>query len=214
MINLENGGERMDINFHSMNYESFDMYQKSHFKRYEFVKKIINKQDIVADLACGSGYGTMMMSELCDNILGVDICENTINEITNRYSSYKNVIFEQKDLLDLKINKEFDKIISFETIEHFVESDITKIFEIFNKGLKDSGRLIFSTPYDQEQSINSMQFHKTFYIKEEKIINLMSPYFEVEKFYYQNYETHEISEDISPKHFMICVAKKIEDGKN
>ena len=204
----------MDINFYNMNYNNFDVYQKSHYKRYEFVKNFLETKDSVGDFACGSGYGSMMMSELCDNILGVDICENTINEITNRYLPHKNVIFKQKDLLDLKIDKEFDKIISFETIEHFVESDITKLFEIFNKGLKDSGKIIFSTPYDQEQSTNSMKFHKTFYIKEEKIINLMSSYFEIEKFYYQNYETHEIAENVFPKHFMICVAKKIKDGKN
>ena len=42
----------------------------------------------------------------------------------------------------------------------------------------------------------------------------MSSYFEIEKFYYQNYETHEIAENVFPKHFMICVAKKIKDGKN
>ena len=52
-MNLENGGERMDINFFNMSYDSFDIYQKSHYKRYEFACNFINNNDVVGDFACG-----------------------------------------------------------------------------------------------------------------------------------------------------------------
>jgi 2-polyprenyl-3-methyl-5-hydroxy-6-metoxy-1,4-benzoquinol methylase len=209
MINLENGGERMDINYYNMNYNNFDIYQKSHFKRYEFVKTFLNETDIVGDFACGSGYGSAMMSEKSKFVIGCDLCDTTINEINHRYEKINNVKFEQKNILDLNYEDYFDKIISFETLEHFIEEDISKIIKLFHSSLKENGTFIFSTPYDQEKSENSMRFHKTFYITEEIITNFLNPFFKIENFYYQNYNTHEISSTIQPKHFLICVAKKI-----
>ena len=85
MINLENNGERMDINFYKMDYNSFDMYQKSHYKRYEFVSTLIDKDDVVGDMACGSGYGSIMLSKKCKQVFGYDIDKTTVNEIKNRY---------------------------------------------------------------------------------------------------------------------------------
>lgn len=209
-MNLENGGERMDINYYNMNYEYFDMYQKSHFKRYEFVKQFLNSNDEVGDFACGSGYGTLMMSEIAKSVLGHDICKTTIDEINERYNGVSNVSFEQKDLLDINYKNKFDKIVSFETLEHFEENELKKLIFIFYNSLKENGTLIFSTPYDQEKSENSMKFHRTFYITEETVNNFLSPYFKVDNFYYQNYVTHEISTDIQPKHFIICTAKKLK----
>lgn len=207
-MNLENGGERMDINFFNMNYESFDMYQKSHYRRYEFSKSLVSPEDLIGDFACGSGYGTIMLSKVCKNVLGVDIDSITINEINKRYSEIENVSFECKNILDIDYNNQFDKIISFETIEHFSEEEITIVLEKFSNSLKENGKLIFSTPYNQEQSENSMKFHKTFYIIEEKIEKLLNPFFEVEEFYFQNYLTHDIEKSIEPKHFVICIASK------
>lgn len=208
MKNLENNGERMDIDYYNMDYNNFDIYQKSHYKRYEFVKNFLKSEDIVGDFACGSGYGSMMMSEKCNLVIGNDLCQTTIDEVNNRYNTDK-VKFEQKNILKIDYNNFLNKIVSFETIEHFDENDIEQLFSVFHNSLKNDGKLIFSTPYNQEQSENSMRFHKTFYIVEEKIKKLLYPYFEIESFFYQNYDTHEIGNSIYPKHFLIAIAKKI-----
>jgi 2-polyprenyl-3-methyl-5-hydroxy-6-metoxy-1,4-benzoquinol methylase len=207
-MNLENGGERMDINFFNMSYDSFDIYQKSHYKRYEFACNFINNDDVVGDFACGSGYGSIMLSKKSKSVTGVDICNRTIEEIKKRYSEVNNVTFEKENLLNLKYENIFDKIISFETIEHFDENEINRILNIFHKSLKENGKLIFSTPYNQEKCVNSMLFHKYFYIIEETIQKLVSNLFEIEKLYYQNYTTHEIGESTEPKHFIIGILKK------
>jgi len=207
-MNLENNGERMDINFFNMDYDSFDIYQKSHYKRYEFSKSLVSSEDFIGDFACGSGYGTIMLSTVCKNVLGIDIDSITINEIKKRYIEIENVNFECKNILDIDYTNKFDKIISFETIEHFSEEEITQVLEKFNKSLKENGKLIFSTPYDQEKSENSMKFHKTFYIVEEKIKKFLEPFFNIEEFFYQNYLTHDIGKTIEPKHFIICIANK------
>ena len=53
-MNLENDGERMDINYYDMNFDRFDIYQKSHYKRYEMAKNLVKKDYIVGDMSCGS----------------------------------------------------------------------------------------------------------------------------------------------------------------
>lgn len=207
-MNLENNGERMDINFFNMDYNSFDIYQKSHYKRYEFSKSLVSSEDFIGDFACGSGYGSMMLSQVSKQVIGVDIDSTTINEIKKRYSKIENVNFECKNILNIDYNNTFDKIISFETIEHFSEEEINQVLEKFYNSLKENGKLIFSTPYDQEKSENSMKFHKTFYIVEDKIKKFLEPFFTVEEFFYQNYLTHDIGKNIEPKHFIICIANK------
>lgn len=209
MKNLENNGERMDIDFYNMNYNFFDIYQKSHYKRYEFVTTIVNENDIVGDMACGSGYGTMMISKKCKQIKGYDIDMTTIDEVKKRYKKENNIEFEVKNLLYIEDLNFYDKIISFETIEHFTPEEINIVLKKMHNALKINGKLIFSTPYNQEKSPISMRYHKTFYITEDVIKKFMTGLFEVENFYYQDYNTHHLKNGDGLKHFIICIAKKI-----
>jgi ubiquinone/menaquinone biosynthesis C-methylase UbiE len=210
MMNLENDGERMDIDYFNMNYEIFDIYQKSHYKRYEFAQTKVNSSDLVADMACGSGYGTMMLSNKCSKIDGYDIDEMTISEINKRYADGDSVEFIQSDLLNINIENKYDKIVSFETIEHFTPDQIMSLLSIFYNALKENGKLIFSTPYNQDRNVYSMKYHKSFYITEEYVMQLFKDKFEIEQFYYQDYDSHNIkSEDDGNKHFLIGIAKKI-----
>jgi 2-polyprenyl-3-methyl-5-hydroxy-6-metoxy-1,4-benzoquinol methylase len=208
-INLENNGERMDIDFYSMDYNGFDGYQKSHYKRYEFATTKLNKEDIVGDMACGSGYGSMMLSKNCKEVQGYDIDEITVNEIKKRYINESNINFGVMNLLDITDENKYDKIISFETVEHFTPEEIKILMSKFHKALKKDGRLIFSTPYNQERSIFSMKFHKTFYITEDVIKEMVKGLFEVEQTHYQDYDTHEFKGNNGVKHFIICEVKKI-----
>lgn len=208
-MNLENNGERMDINYYNMNYDSFDIYQKSHYKRYEMAKKLIKEEYVVADMACGSGYGTLMLSEICKEVHGVDIDEITVNEIKKRYSKENKVKFYNMNLLDIDFDNRFDMIVSFETVEHFEEHELDKLFYNFHRSLKSDGVFLFSTPYNQDKNIHSMKWHKTFYITEEKIQDIIKKYFVVEKTWYQDYHTHNLNEEGIIKHFIICKTKKI-----
>ena len=208
MANLENNGERMDINYYNMNYNSFNIYQKSHYKRYEFASGLLSVEDIVGDMACGSGYGSMMLLNKCKEVVGYDIDKMTIEEIQKRYVN-PNIHFFEKNLLHVTDKNKFDKIISFETIEHFTPEEINILIPIFHKALKDDGKLIFSTPYNQVENEFSRVFHRTFYIKEDSIKRMLTGYFEVESFQYQDYESHNLVQLIDKKDFVVCVAKKI-----
>jgi cyclopropane fatty-acyl-phospholipid synthase-like methyltransferase len=208
-MNLENGGERMDINYYNMHYDNFDIYQKSHYKRYEFAKTLLSEDDIVGDMACGSGYGSLMLSENCRKVFGYDIDVPTIDEINRRYDSEKKVQFFCENLLGITEKNLFDKIVSFETVEHFTKSEIESLVNVFHKSLRSSGKLIFSTPYNQKKCEFSIKFHKHFNIDEDEIFNILDGKFLIEKFLYQDYDNHNLVEKISHKDFIICVASKI-----
>lgn len=208
-MNLENDGERMDINYYNMNYNFFDIYQKSHYKRYEMAKTQIEKNYVVADMACGSGYGSLMLSENCAEVHGVDIDVITIDEISKRYSNENKINFHCKNILDIDFENKFDAIISFETVEHFDESEIDSLMKKFHTALKENGFIIFSTPYNQPKTPASMKWHKTFNIVEQKMKELINGYFEIESIWYQDYQTHILKEDSQVKDFIICKAKKI-----
>lgn len=208
---LDGDGERVDINYYKMKYDHFDMYQKSHYHRYKFAQNYIQNTNAVGDFACGSGYGTMMLSEKAGSVIGADLNNEVISYIKNRYSKEKKVLFLNKNLLDLEYEDHFDVIISFETVEHFAEEDIPVLFKIYNKALKKGGSLIFSTPYNQEKCENAikMGFHLTFYIVEDTIKQWLSDTgFDLKRNYYQNYSKHDVVEELEHRDFIITVANK------
>ncbi len=215
---LGGNGERVDIQLMDdthLDFDTLDMYQKNHYRRYEFVKDIIPDGDICGDFACGTGYGSVLISDKAMKVIGADIDAKVIHTIQERYKDKTNVTFLNENLLSLPYSDSFDTIISFETLEHFSEDDIKKLLSIFHLCLKKNGQLIFSTPYMQEKSETAMKlgFHLTFYINEEKINNWLNEAgFKIEVVKYQNYETHAIQNQLEKKDFIICVARKKENA--
>lgn len=205
-------GERVDFIYNKqIDFESLDMYQKSHFRRYEFAVSIVNNTEVCGDFACGTGYGSVMLSKKANNVIGADINGEVITAIKKRYRNIRNVEFIKANLLDLNFVSFFDNIISFETIEHFSEDNIHLLLAIFYKSLKPNGKLIFSTPYMQERSEAALKLghHLTFYLNEEKLEKwLADAGFIVESYKYQNYETHNIQVEIEKMDFIICTARK------
>jgi 2-polyprenyl-3-methyl-5-hydroxy-6-metoxy-1,4-benzoquinol methylase len=209
---FDSTGERVDIIYNKkIDFKTLDMFQKSHFKRYEYALDIIGVSDVCGDFACGTGYGAVMLSKKATKVIGADINAEVVAAIQKRYRTNKKVRFINANLLDLSFDAEFDVIISFETIEHFTEEDILKLLQIFGKGLKPGGKLVISTPYMQERSEAALKLghHFTFYIDEKVIINWLSAAgFDILSFKYQNYDSHIIEDHLNQKDFLICVAEK------
>ncbi len=209
---LGGNGERVDIQLDdNLNFDKLDIYQKNHLKRYEFAKNHINENEFCGDFACGTGYGSVLIASKANQVLGADINADVVQKISIRYEGIKNVGFIHKNILELDFEDKFDTIISFETLEHFEENNILKLLAIYNKALKQKGRIIFSTPYMQEKSEEAMKmgFHFTFYIDEKKIKEwCTNAGFEIDLIKYQNYETHLIQDELENKEFIICIAYK------
>jgi 2-polyprenyl-3-methyl-5-hydroxy-6-metoxy-1,4-benzoquinol methylase len=208
---LESGGERVDIDLsvEPPTYESLDMYEKSHWRRYEFALEHVVEGGVSGDFACGSGYGCVLLAEKSARVVGADVDRKVIKTISRRYRDVPSVTFLRSDLLDLDFRHVFDTIVSFETIEHFTPQDVPRLLEIFANALKPGGTLILSTPYMQPASPEAiaMGFHRTFSIDESRLSDwLADAGLGVRLFRYQNYETHDVVADGVDQDFLIAVA--------
>ncbi len=83
--------------------ERNDHVEREHVARYEFAKQFCSGKT-VADIACGTGYGRRILSEVAAAVDGYDkepLCNNMIIDLEKE-----------------KWTKEYDVVVSFETIEH------------------------------------------------------------------------------------------------
>ncbi len=121
--------------------------EPSHLSRYQFAQKYLNETDNVLDVPCGSGYGTRLLSPHCKKVVGVDICQDAIAH-ANEFFKDDNNHFLVGDMENVKNifprNYLFDKIISFEGIEHIKYPE--KFLDEITGLLKQDGTLIISTP--------------------------------------------------------------------
>ena len=95
----------------------FDFTRESHEYRYELAGKYTKEEDIVLDVACGTGYGKKFLK---GKYIGVDrelLCDNIV-----------------ADLNTWTPDIEFDVAVSFETIEHL--ENYLNLVEILKKAKK------------------------------------------------------------------------------
>lgn len=116
-----------------------------HIHRYNEALRYINNTDIVLDIACGTGFGTdIIASNTSGRVIGGDIAADAIEECTARWSK-PNLEFMVLDGTKLSFpDSYFDKIVSFETIEHTGQYKL--MAAEFARVLKPGGILILSTP--------------------------------------------------------------------
>jgi len=207
---LESDGERVDIVYDkTMDFVSSNMYEQSHYRRYEFARGLLENGWICGDFACGTGYGSMMLAEKAQHVIGIDLNGRVIKQIAKRYAFQPKVAFKAGNLLNLDFSSYFDAIVSFETLEHFDEQNIMRLLMIYHHALKPKGMLIFSTPFMQEASPAALKmgFHKTFLINETKIRGwLQRTDFTIRDFHYQDYKTHTVVAAMEKPDFIIGTA--------
>lgn len=141
-----------------------------HYHRYYSVKNILHGK-IVLDAACGTGYGSSIISETADMVYGIDISDEAILYAEEHYSNSK-IKYTKGSIEKLEFpDKYFDVVVSFETIEHVDEKSQKVFLDEICRVLKSDGILIMSTPdkknYTDLQSGNQTEWHiKEFYAKE------------------------------------------------
>lgn len=128
----------------------------AHLNRYFWaLAYTLNKQ--VLDIACGCGYGTDIISKKAKSVLGVDI-DNTAIEYAKKYFSSNNVEYLVSSVEEFIVDKKFDVIISFETIEHVCDED--KYFQVIKDHLSPNGVFLVSTPLvEKDGKSKTNQYH-------------------------------------------------------
>jgi ubiquinone/menaquinone biosynthesis C-methylase UbiE len=122
-----------------------DPWWGEHVHRYNEVLPFIDENDNLLDLACGTGFGSDNIATHTKGIvIGGDIAPDAIRECNSNWHR-PNLSFKVLDGTKLPFEDcYFDKIISFETIEHTTK--YREMLREFFRVLKYGGIAFISTP--------------------------------------------------------------------
>jgi len=98
---------------------AIDEVRRDHVARYEWAVGLIPYGSLVIDFACGIGYGSWVLGEAGNKVIGVDIDDETL-AFANANWNHSNVKFAKGDASKLdggEIGK-FNAAVCFETVEH------------------------------------------------------------------------------------------------
>ncbi|MGB4775781.1 MAG: class I SAM-dependent methyltransferase [Daejeonella sp.] len=155
-----------------------------HLHRYS-IAIYFSKNRTVLDIACGEGYGSNLLAQVADSVLGVDVSSQTIAEAQKKYI-HSNLTFKEGRADKIpSSNSTFDVVVSFETIEHHDQHE-AMMMEI-KRVLKPNGILIISSPDKLNYSIKR-KYANPFHVKElfiEEFKGLIQSYFKHSQFYQQ-----------------------------
>lgn len=173
--------ERMDALIDDDNYTKLGR-REFHVDRYRFASKYV-KNKLVADAACGTGYGTRVLLQEGKALkcIGIDIDEKSIS-YAKRKHAVEGSEFICSPAENISLDTEsLDVIVSFETLEHVDDENV--LIGEFYRLLKTDGLLIISTPNEWPLSI--AQYHTKEYDFEE-FEKVLKTKFQIQKIYNQN----------------------------
>ena len=118
-----------------------------HLRRYQFVATFLRETDAVLDICCGTGYGTAIMSEVAECVMGIDKIE-AIDFAKKHYPSCR---FLVRDIAKYDFPYTYDVITMFECLDHLEKKDG---LDILAKAAKSCRSMMFlSLPQDQKLDI-------------------------------------------------------------
>lgn len=137
-----------------------------HFYRYLDALELLGRlgrEEYWLDCACGSGYGTRLLSDFCASIKGYDINREVV-EYANKNYSGSNCTFT-----DQMPTESVDVIFCIETIEHMKREAAPLFLENLANLLKKGGELVVSTPLVPE---STKETTNPFHLYEYSLIDL------------------------------------------
>ncbi len=152
------------MSFERQPVESVNRWWGEHLHRYNEALLHINPDDIVLDIACGTGFGAdIIAGKTNSRVIGGDIAPAAIDECRKRWQK-GNLEFQVMDGTKLNFaDGYFNKIVSFETIEH--TGLYREMVAEFARVLKPGGQLILSTP-NRDVSSPDGNIENPFHIQE------------------------------------------------
>ena len=122
----------------------FPRIEKEHEDRYDYILQRVAGKEVL-DIACGSGYGTYLLAHKgnASKVVGVDLNDQAVKYGNHRYS-HPNIKRIVGDATEVTFEKQFDVVVSFETIEHIPH--VQKFVQNIYQNLKVGGILAISTP--------------------------------------------------------------------
>lgn len=127
----------------------------------------ISKKDNVVDFGCANGLITKKVSHYANYIYAYDLSEDLI-EVANKYSSSKNISFNNYNILDVDLNNlNANKFYMYEVLQFFDAKMLRKLLQKISAGNDSFSFFIASIP--DSEKIFSFYFNeerKKYYFKE------------------------------------------------
>jgi len=158
-----------------------------HLDRYHFAGQLVEGKNVL-DAACGTGYGTAILAQRAKRVVGVDISEEAVAYAEGKFGDER-IIFHKASVTTLPFpDKEFDVVVSFETLEHIDETAQNCFLREILRVLKPDGILVMSTP---NREVYQQRGKNEFHVKELTYIEfkyLLEAKFKNVKFFSQKWE--------------------------
>lgn len=134
-----------------------------HWHRYALVRAWAGGRRVL-DAACGEGYGSALLAQTAESVLGVDVDPAAVAHAAARYATLANLRFEQADATRLQLPAgSFDLVVSFETLEHVQAQD--ELLDGLSHALSDDGMLVISSP-DKATYSDAAGFRNEYHVRE------------------------------------------------
>jgi len=150
-------------------------FVKLNMQRYIFASQFLRDTDYVIDVPCGTGYGTVILASNGNEVLGLDIDADAIEEASDMYR-FPNIEFGVADMMN-DVLPRADFITCLDGLEHVSPGEA--LIERFVESLNDQGILVISVPINELAITGgeSNPFHMEDYTPE-KLEKLLSKYFD------------------------------------
>jgi len=123
-----------------------------HWHRYAFTRGLVAGKRVL-DVACGEGYGSALLCEVAQSVVGIDIDQATIAHANEAYPDRPNLRFAEGSATALPLPPaSVDAIVSFETVEHLDAADQKAMIADFARVLAPGGLIVLSSPNRPEYS--------------------------------------------------------------
>lgn len=146
--------------------------------RYKFVVRLIKKTDRILEVGCGSGLGSVFLSQHCAHVTGIDVKATEVEEAMS-LCRRENIEFRTCDLFDLDGSQKWDVIVALDVIEHMPIEQGQKLVANIPRHLKPEGMLVIGTPsiysYEYQGPLSKASHVKCY--DQQELVELMEEYF-------------------------------------
>jgi|GEM_PF-1091087 len=117
--------------------------ESEHLHRYLYAREFCRGKEVL-DVACGEGYGSALLAQVANSVVGLDRAPEAIEHGRVSYRR-PNLRFVESDARRIELeSSSIDVVVSFETIEHFAEHE--QFLQEVRRVLRPGGLMIVSTP--------------------------------------------------------------------
>lgn len=146
--------------------------------RYKFVARLIKKTDRILEVGCGSGLGSIFLSQHCAHVTGLDLSTTEIQQARS-INRRKNVEFKVGDFFQHEAVQQYDVAVALDVIEHMPLEQGHNLVATIARHLRPTGMAVIGTPsiYSYEyQGTLSKAAHVKCYDQQE-LVALVENYF-------------------------------------